>query len=113
VGFETALDVDRSYVRCLNVLMAGEGYPMLATHDPRLVAIGEERARWYDRTPDTFEFQMLHGVRPEEQLRLARDGYTMRIYLPYGRDWYRYLMRRLAERPAYIGLFARSLFSER
>ncbi|MFG1926744.1 proline dehydrogenase family protein [Cryptosporangium sp. NPDC048952] len=113
VGFETALDVDRSYVRCLNVLMAGDGYPMLATHDPRLVAIGEERARWYDRTPDTFEFQMLHGVRPDEQRRLARAGYTVRIYLPYGRDWYPYLMRRLAERPAYLALFARSLVSSR
>ena len=113
VGFERALDVDRSYVRCLNVLMAGDGYPMLATHDPRLVAIGEERARWYDRTPDTFEFQMLHGVRPDEQLRLARDGYRVRIYLPYGRDWYRYLVRRLAERPAYLALFARSLVSSR
>jgi len=113
VGFETALDVDRSYVRCLNVLMAGEGYPMIATHDPRLVAIGEERARWYDRTPDTFEFQMLHGVRPDEQRRLARDGYAVRIYLPYGPDWYPYLMRRLAERPAYVALFARSLVSSR
>jgi proline dehydrogenase len=113
VGFENALDVDRSYVRCLNVLMAGAGYPMIATHDPRLVAIGEERARWYDRTPDTFEFQMLHGVRPDEQRRLAGHGYTVRIYLPYGRDWYPYLMRRLAERPAYLALFARSLVSSR
>ena len=113
VGFENALDVDRSYVRCLNVLMAGDGYPMLATHDPRLVAIGEERARWYDRTPETFEFQMLHGVRPDEQRRLARAGYTVRIYLPYGPDWYPYLMRRLAERPAYVALFARSLVSGR
>ncbi|SHN45636.1 proline dehydrogenase family protein [Cryptosporangium aurantiacum] len=113
VGFENALDVDRSYVRCLNVLMAGDGYPMLATHDPRLVAIGEERARWYDRTPDTFEFQMLHGVRTDEQRRLARYGYTVRIYVPYGRDWYPYLMRRLAERPAYLALFARSLVSSR
>lgn len=113
VGFERAVEVDRSFVRCLNVLMAGEGYPMVATHDPRLVAIGEERARWYDRTSDTFEFQMLHGVRPDEQLRLARDGYRVRIYLPYGRDWYHYLMRRLAERPAYLALFARSLVSSR
>src|SRR5689334_4987279 len=90
VGFERAVDVDRSFVRCLNVLMAGGGYPMIATHDPRLIAIGEERARWYDRTPDTFEFQMLYGVRSDEQRRLARAGYTVRIYLPYGRDWYRY-----------------------
>jgi proline dehydrogenase len=113
VGFENALDADRSYVRCLNVLMAGDGYPMLATHDPRLIAIAEERCRWYDRMPDTFEFQMLHGVRPDEQRRLARDGYTMRVYVPYGREWYPYLMRRLAEKPANLSLFLRSLVSSR
>ena len=57
---------------------------MLATHDPRLIAIGEDRARWFDRGPDEFEFQMLYGIRPEEQARLAGEGYTVRTYLPYG-----------------------------
>jgi proline dehydrogenase len=113
VAFQSALDVDRSYVRCLNVLMAGAGYPMLATHDPRLIAIASERARWYDRSQDTFEFQLLYGVRPDEQLRLIRDGYTVRVYVPYGTEWYGYLMRRLAERPANIGFFLRSLASTR
>ena len=74
VAFQRRLEVDRSYVRCLNVLMAGEGYPMLATHDPRLVAIGEDLAEWLDRKPDTFEFQMLYGIRPDEQRRLAAAG---------------------------------------
>jgi proline dehydrogenase len=113
VAFQSALDVDRSYVRCLNVLMAGEGYPMLATHDPRLIAIGSERAKWYDRPQDSFEFQLLYGVRPEEQLRLVRDGYTVRVYVPYGTEWYGYLMRRLAERPANMTFFLRSIASKK
>jgi proline dehydrogenase len=109
VAFQSAVDVDKSYVRCMNILMSGEGYPMLATHDPRLIAIGEDRARWFDRSPDEFEFQLLYGVRPDEQRRLAGEGYTVRVYLPYGTDWYGYMMRRLAERPANLVFFARAL----
>src|SRR5881227_3619038 len=75
VAYQSRLDVDKSYVRCMNILMAGEGYPMVASHDPRLVAIAEDRAKWFDHSADEFEFQMLYGVRPEEQLRLAHDGY--------------------------------------
>jgi len=111
VAFQSRLDIDKSYVRCLNILMSGEGYPMLATHDPRLVAIGEDRAKWFDRSSDTFEFQMLFGIRPKEQVRLAEAGYTMRVYVPYGTEWYGYLMRRLAERPANVAFFARALSS--
>jgi proline dehydrogenase len=111
VAYQSMLDVDKSYVRCVNILMAGAGYPMLATHDPRLVAIGEDRARWFDRSTDEFEFQMLYGVRPEEQLRLVGEGYTVRVYVPYGTQWYSYLMRRLAERPANLAFFARALSS--
>jgi proline dehydrogenase len=111
VAYQSRLDIDKSYVRCLNILMSGEGYPMLATHDPRLVAIGEDRAKWFDRSPDTFEFQMLFGIRPNEQARLAEAGYTMRVYVPYGTEWYGYLMRRLAERPANVAFFARALTS--
>jgi proline dehydrogenase len=109
VAFQSKLDVDKSYVRCLNILMSGEGYPMLATHDPRLVAIGEDRAKWYDRTSESFEFQMLFGVREEEQRRLTDAGYTVRVYVPYGTQWYSYLMRRLAERPANVMVLARAL----
>ena len=111
VAYQSRLEVDKSYVRCLNVLMAGSGYPMIATHDPRLVAIGEDRAKWFDRNPDEFEIQMLYGVRPDEQLRLARLGYTVRVYLPYGTQWYAYMMRRLAERPANLGFLARAVTS--
>ncbi|NYF55486.1 proline dehydrogenase family protein [Micromonospora purpureochromogenes] len=113
VAYQSAREVDKSYVRCLNVLMSGDGYPMLATHDPRLIAIGEDRARWFDRGPDRFEFQMLYGIRPEEQARLVGEGYTVRTYLPYGEDWYGYLMRRLAERPANLMFFGRALVSKK
>jgi proline dehydrogenase len=112
VAFPDKLDVDRSYVRSLNVLMAGEGYPMLATHDPRLIAIADERAKWYDRALGTYEYQMLYGVRPDEQRRLVAAGETMRVYVPYGDQWYAYLMRRLAERPANVAFFLRSLASK-
>ena len=111
MAYQARLDVDRSYVRCLNALMSGPGYPMIATHDPRLIAIGEDRAKWFDRTSDEFEFQMLYGVRPEEQRRLVAAGYTVRVYVPYGTQWYGYLMRRLAERPANMAFFARALWS--
>jgi proline dehydrogenase len=111
VAFQNRLDVDKAYVRCLNILMSGDGYPMLATHDPRLVAIGEYQAKWFERPSDTFEFQMLYGIRPDEQARLVDLGYTMRVYVPYGTQWYGYLMRRLAERPANVAFFARALAS--
>ena len=113
VAFQSALDVDKSYVRCLNILMSGDGYPMVATHDPRLVAIAEDRARWFDRSTDEYEFQMLYGVRPEEQARLAADGQTVRVYVPYGEQWYGYLMRRLAERPSNVAFFVRALASRK
>ncbi|MEU4423732.1 proline dehydrogenase family protein [Actinoplanes sp. NPDC024001] len=113
VAFQSALDVDKSFVRCLNILMSGEGYPMVATHDPRLIAIAEDRARWFDRACGEFEFQLLYGVRPEEQARLAAGGNTVRIYLPYGEQWYGYLMRRLAERPANVAFLARAISSKK
>jgi proline dehydrogenase len=113
VAFQSALDVDKSYVRCLNILMSGDGYPMVATHDPRLIAIAEDRARWFDRSAAEYEFQMLYGIRPEEQARLAAAGHTVRVYVPYGDQWYGYLMRRLAERPANVAFFARAVASRK
>jgi proline dehydrogenase len=111
VGYRTASEVGRSFVRCLNVLLAGPGYPMVATHDPRLIAIAEDRGRWLGRAVDEFEFQMLYGVRPQEQRRLVAEGYLVRVYVPYGTQWYPYLMRRLAERPANVAFFARAAAS--
>jgi proline dehydrogenase len=110
VAYQRRQDVDRSYVRCLRVLLAGDGYPMFATHDPTLVAIAEERARALGKS--AFEFQMLYGIRPDEQRRLADAGHTVRVYVPYGAQWYGYLMRRLAERPANLTFFARALASK-
>ncbi len=109
VAFQDKEDVDKSYVRCLKVLMAGPGYPMVASHDPRLIAIAGELAK--DRAKGTYEYQMLYGIRPTEQQRLADQGETMRVYLPYGEEYYGYFMRRLAERPANIAFFLRALAS--
>jgi proline dehydrogenase len=109
VAFTEKVDVDRSYVRCLKVLMAGSGYPMVASHDPRLIEIAAYLAAEAGRGPDDFEFQMLYGIRPDEQQRLADEGNRIRVYLPYGGEWYGYFMRRLAERPANLAFFLRSL----
>jgi proline dehydrogenase len=111
VAYQGRIDVDRSYVRCLRVLMEGDGYPMVATHDPRIVAIAEALVRRTGRSADSYEFQMLYGIRPEEQRRLTDEGHRVRVYVPYGQEWYGYLMRRLAERPANLGFFLRALAS--
>jgi len=113
VAFQDRLDVDRSYVRCLKVLLAGQGYPMIATHDPRMVEIASSLASRYGRAQGSYEFQMLYGIRPEEQKRLADAGETMRVYIPYGLEWYGYLMRRLAERPQNLSFFVKSLISKK
>src|SRR3954451_6789260 len=109
VAFQGRSDVDKAYVRALKVLMAGDGYPMVATHDPRLVAITEDLARRKGRAKDSFEFQMLYGIRPHEQERLAAQGQRMRVYVPYGDEWYGYLVRRMAERPSNLAFFLRAV----
>lgn len=111
VAYQDRTEIDLSYVRCMNVLLSGHGYPMLATHDPRMIAIGQQRARFHGTA--AFEFQMLFGIRPDEQRRLAAAGHTVRVYVPYGGQWYGYLMRRLAERPANLTFFLRALGSTR
>ncbi|WP_346386656.1 proline dehydrogenase family protein [Nocardioides sp.] len=113
VAFQDRLDVDKSYVRCLKVLLAGQGYPMIATHDPRMVEIASSLASRYGRAQGSYEFQMLYGIRPEEQKRLASSGETVRVYIPYGLEWYGYLMRRLAERPQNLSFFLKSLISKK
>jgi proline dehydrogenase len=112
LAFQDRHEIDKSYVRCMKILMAGSGFPMLATHDPTLIEIGRKLAEEHGRGPKDFEFQMLYGIRPTEQLRLAKLGHAVRIYTPYGTDWYGYLIRRLAERPSNLGFFARSLMTK-
>jgi proline dehydrogenase len=112
VAFRDRDEVDLSYVRCMNILLAGQGYPMWATHDARLIEIARVRAISMNRRPDSYEFQMLYGVRPDEQRRLAAAGQTVRVHLPYGPQWYGYLVRRLAERPANVGFFLRSMVTK-
>lgn len=112
VAFQDAEEIDLNYVRCLKVLMAGQGYPMVASHDPRLLEIASSLASVNRREPESFEFQMLYGVRPLEQMRVADRGNQMRVYIPFGDQWYGYLMRRMAERPANAMVFVRSLLSK-
>ena len=109
VALQDKRKVDEAFVRCLRILMSGAGYPMVASHDPAMIEAALRMAG-----PDTtFEFQMLYGMRPAEQRRLVAAGHRVRVYLPYGTDWYGYFMRRLAERPANLLFFARALTTKR
>ncbi|QFG25064.1 proline dehydrogenase family protein [Actinomadura sp. WMMB 499] len=110
VAYQGRHEVDRAYVRGLRLLMAGAGRPMIGSHDPRMIDIALALAAEHERKADSFEFQMLYGIRAAEQRRLAEE-HTMRVYVPYGADWYGYFMRRLAERPANLVFFLRSFVS--
>lgn len=109
VAYQRRAEVDASYLRCLDVLMRGKGYPMIASHDPELIEAALTMAVENGRGAGDFEFQMLYGIRDAEQRRLVAEGHAMRVYVPYGGQWYGYLMRRLAERPANLGFFLRAL----
>jgi proline dehydrogenase len=111
VAYAAKSDVDRAYVRGLKILMAGAGYPMVATHDARMITIASALAEQHGRAADSYEFQMLYGIRPSQQRRLVAGGCAVRVYVPYGEDWYGYFMRRLAERPANVAFFLRSMAS--
>ncbi|PLW64963.1 proline dehydrogenase [Streptomyces sp. SCUT-3] len=108
VAFQDKAEVDRAYVRCLRILMEGGGHPMIGSHDPRLIEITRDLARRTGREAGSYEFQMLYGIRTAEQHRLVGEGERVRVYVPYGTDWYGYYMRRLAERPANLLFFLRS-----
>jgi len=112
VAHQRRRDVDRAYARCLNTLMAGEGYPMVGSHDPRVIDLALRLAEHHGRAPDSYEFQMLYGIRDGEQRRLAtEENRRVRAYVPYGSDWYGYFTRRLAERPANLTFFLRSFLT--
>ncbi|WP_261555527.1 proline dehydrogenase family protein [Frankia tisae] len=105
--------VRAAYARCLGILLAGPGHPMIATHDPALIGVAGRLAAELRRAPTTYEYQLLYGVRPAEQRRLAATGATVRVYLPYGPDSVPYLTRRLVEKPANLLLAVRALGSRR
>lgn len=110
VAYPAKKDVDYNYARLMKILLPSGFYHGIATHDPRMIA---ETIRWAAArkiTKDDFEFQMLYGVRTDLQRRLVKDGYRIRVYIPYGNDWFPYFMRRLAERPANLGFMIRNLF---
>ena len=109
VAYRDMDDVTDSYLRCLGVLMAGSGYPMVASHDPVIIEAVPALARETGRSVADFEYQMLYGIRDAEQRRLADEGNQMRVYVPFGNEWYGYFVRRLAERPANLAFFLRAL----
>jgi proline dehydrogenase len=109
VAFPKKKDVDASFVRLMQMLLPSGFYHGIATHDPAMIAATIRFAAAQQISKDDFEFQMLYGVRTDLQRRLVKDGYRLRIYIPYGRDWFPYFMRRLAERPANVAFFARNL----
>lgn len=112
VAFPDKKDVDANYVRCMHVLLEHGTYPGLATHDEAIIAEAKRFVTERGISRDRFEFQMLYGVRRDLQERLVRDGYRMRCYVPFGTQWYPYLMRRLAERPANVAFMTGNILRE-
>ena len=113
VAFPRKKDVDANYVKLMKILLPSGIYHAIATHDPKMVEATIRFAAEHGITKDKFEFQMLYGIRTDLQMRLVRQGYRVRVYIPFGQDWFPYLMRRLAERPANLLFFARNLFRGR
>ena len=110
VAYQDKGDVDAAFLEILKLLLVGGNYPAIATHDPAMIAAARAFASQRDISADRYEFQMLYGIRTARQLELAQAGYQVRIYVPFGEAWYPYFMRRLAERPANLWFFVRSIF---
>ena len=113
VAYQLKAEVDAAYVRLMRLLLDGGAYPAIATHDEAMLAATRAYAAEQGIGPDRFEFQMLYGIRRDLQQSLSASGYRMRIYVPFGRQWFPYFMRRLGERPANVGFVIRAMFSER
>jgi proline dehydrogenase len=112
VAYSEKRDVDANYVRGMHALLRQGCYPAIATHDPTIIAEARRFVRTEGIAPDRFEFQMLYGVRRDLQEQLVREGFNMRVYVPFGTQWYPYLMRRLAERPANVAFITGSVVRE-
>jgi proline dehydrogenase len=113
VAYQRKADVDAAYARMLKTLLTEGTYPAIATHDPVMIDLAREWARTHDIGQDRFEFQMLYGIRRDLQAKLVDDGYRLRIYVPFGREWFPYFMRRLGERPANVRFVLRGITAER
>jgi proline dehydrogenase len=112
VAYPDKKDVDANYLKCMRELMLKGNYPGIATHDPAIIAEAKRFAKEQGITPDRYEFQMLYGVRRDLQESLVKEGYRVRCYVPFGTQWYPYLMRRLAERPANVAFITGSVVRE-
>src|SRR2546430_11908412 len=112
VAYQKKVDVDAAYARMVRTLLTEGVYPAIATHDPKMIELTRTYANEHGVAPDRFEFQMLYGVRRDLQARLVRDGYRLRVYIPFGREWFPYFMRRLGERPANVGFVLRGILGE-
>jgi proline dehydrogenase len=112
VAYQRKADVDAAYLRLMRTLLSTGTFPALATHDPAIIAAAKLFATHEGIGSDRFEFQMLYGVRRDLQAALAAEGYSMRVYIPFGRQWFPYFMRRLGERPANVAFVIRSLVRE-
>ena len=112
VAYQKKSEVDAAYVRMMKTLLLEGHYPAIATHDRPMIAITQQFAREHAIPPDRFEFQMLYGIRRDLQTALVRDRYRVRVYIPYGREWFPYFMRRLGERPANVAFVVRGILSE-
>jgi proline dehydrogenase len=113
IAYQKKADVDAAYVRLLKLLLSEGHYPAIATHDPGMIAIAREYATQHRIGSDRFEFQMLYGIRRDLQQALIADGYRVRVYIPFGREWFPYFMRRLGERPANVGFVLRGVLRDK
>jgi proline dehydrogenase len=112
VAYQDKADVDAAFVDIMKLLLAGGAYPAVATHDPAMIAATRTFASERGIAADRYEYQMLYGVRRDLQRRLTADGYRVRVYVPFGREWFPYFMRRLGERPANIGFVFRAILRD-
>jgi proline dehydrogenase len=112
-AYQSKAEVDRAYARMLTTLLSGGNYPAIATHDPAMIDLARRVARDHQMPPERFEFQMLYGIRRDLQAMLVSAGYRLRIYVPFGREWFPYFMRRLGERPANVLFVLRGIAAER
>ena len=113
VAYQDKRQVDAAFVEIAELLLSEGNYPAIATHDPAMIAAVRAHAARHGITPDRFEFQMLYGVRRDLQTQLHAEGFNVRVYVPFGREWFPYFMRRLGERPANVGFVARAILLER